>query len=262
VIPQSPADAAAAKWLAANRAAIVATHDAKARAAAQKRLDATLARMRAAKPILPPPVGLKAAAARELASGKYDLALRNVRPAVKSPWDRFWEWFWKQWDRFWNATGGRVHLESSAWNAIGWALLVVAFGVLLSFAMRLVAGIQFDRERRRGLSQPLEAGRNARVLYAQACALARDGKYAQAARVLFVAAVTALDLRGLMRDDASATVGELRRALRARDLALLPPFDEIAGPFVAAAYAERDVVEAEWERALAGYHLLVRAEQP
>jgi len=256
------ADAAAARWLAVNRAAVVATHDAKARAAAQKALDATLARMRAGATVAPPPPGLQAAAARELASGRYDLAARTVRPAEKSLWDRFWEWFWKQWDRIWKATAGRVHLGSTAWNAVGWVLLLAAFGALVYVAVRLLSAVQVDRERRRGVSTPLEAGRNARVLYAQALALARDGAYAQAARTLFVAAVTALDLRGLMRDDASATVGELRRALRARDAAMLPPFDEIAGPFVAAAYAERDIVEAEWERALDGYHRLVRAERP
>jgi len=261
VIAQDAAGAAAAKWLAANRAAIVATHDAKARAAARKALDATLARMRARAAIAQPPPGLRAAAARELASGRYDLTARVVRPAEKSVWDRFWEWFWKQWDRFWNATGGRLRIGSSAWNAVGWVLLIAASGAIVYLLVRLLAAVQIDRERRRGRSQPLDAGRSARLLYAQACALAREGAYARAARVLFVAAVTALDLRGLMRDDASATVGDLRRALRARDVALLSPFDEIAGPFVAAAYAERDIVEAEWERALAGYHRLVRTEQ-
>ena len=123
--------------------------------------------------------------------------------------------------------------------------MAVAFGALLYFVVRLLAAMQIDREKRRGVSSPLELGRNARALYVQACTLAAGGNYAQAARLLFVAAVTALDLRGLMRDDASATVGELRRALRARDGALVPPFDEIAGPFVTAAYAERDVVAAE-----------------
>jgi hypothetical protein len=261
VIATSAADVAAARWLAANRAAIAATHDARARAVAQKTLDATLARMRAAARAASPPPGLRAAAARELASGAYDLTPRIVRPAEKSAWDRFWDWFWRQWDRIWKATGARVRLGSAALNAIGWVLLAAAFGALVYLAVRLVGALQFDRERRRGHSSPLEAARSARVLYAQALALARDGAYAQAARLLFVAAVTALDLRGLMRDDASATVGELRRALRARDAAMLPPFDEIAGPFVAAAYAERDIAQTEWERALAGYHRLVRAEQ-
>ena len=87
MIPQSPADAAAAKWLASNRAAIVATHDAKARAAAQKTLDATLARMRAAKPVVPPPVGLKAVRCHTNVvvkdDGKGDRSERLLRSAGK-----------------------------------------------------------------------------------------------------------------------------------------------------------------------------------
>jgi hypothetical protein len=255
------ADAAAQHWLAANRAAIAATHDAKARAAAQKALDATIARMRAPAPVPSAPADLRAAATRELAvRGRYDLGARVVRPEEKSLWDRFWDWVGDQWNKFWRATGEHIDLGSSAWSAIGWLVLIAILGGLLVVAVRLLSSMQVDREKRRGISSPLDAGRNAHALYLQACAFARDGDYAQAARVLFVAAVTALDLRGLMRDDASATVGELRRALRARDGGLIAPFDELAGPFVTAAYAEREVVVAEWERALAGYRALVRTE--
>ncbi len=254
------AGAAAAKWLAENRAAIVATHDVKARAAAQKALDATLARMRAATPAPHPPVDLRAAAASELATSRYDLHARVVRPAEESLWDRFWAWAGTQWDRLWRATGGRIDLGPIGWNAIGWTCLILIGGALVFVVVRLIAGVQIAGDERRGTSTPLEAGRNARALYLQACALAEAGAYAQAARLLFVAAVTALDLRGLMRDDASATVGELRRALRARDGTLVPPFDEIAGPFVIAAYAERAIEPAEWERALAGYRALVKSE--
>ncbi len=256
----SAADAAAAKWLAANRAAIVAIHDAKTRAAAQKALAATLARMRASTPAPRPATDLRAAAARELAAGGYDLGVRALRPAEKSLWDRFWDWFGQQWDRFWRATGGRVNLGPSGWNVIGWAFLVIVGGALVFVIVRLIASAQFDRSGRRGRSSPLEAGRSARALYMQACELARLGDYAQAARLLFAAAGPALHLRGLMRDAARARAGDRRRARRARDGAMVPPFDQIAGPFITAAYAERAVAPAEWERALAGYRELVKTE--
>lgn len=257
----SVGDAAVAHWLAANRAAIAADRDAAKRAAARKALDATLARMRARTPAAAAP-DLRAAAARELATGRYDLVARAVAPRELSPWDRFWKWAADQWDRLWNATGGRVRLGSAGASAIGWILIAAAAGLIVWAVVRLLASLQVERDRRRGVSRALDLGRNAHALYLQACALADRGAYARAARVLFVAAVTALDLRGLMRDDASATVGELRRTLRGRDGTMVAPFDELAGPFVAAAYAERAVDAGEWQRARAGYLQLVRTHTP
>lgn len=256
----APGDAAVAHWLAANRAAIAATHDAKRRLAARAALDATLARMRAAAPAASAP-DLRAAVARQLAApGRYDLAPRVVRSAAPSPWERFWSWIGDQWSRLWNATGARIHLGRTGGGIVGFALLALVLGVVLWALVRMLASVQIERERRRGVSQALAAGRSARALYLQACAAAAEGDYARAARILFVAAVTALDLRGTMRDDASATVGELRGALRLRDGALVSPFEAVAAPFVVAAYAERPVEAHEWERARDAYRDLTREE--
>jgi hypothetical protein len=71
--------------------------------------------------------------------------------------------------------------------------------------------------------------------------------------LLFAATVVALDLRGVVTEDPSATVGDLRRALRSRQTELVPPFDAVAAPFVASAYAERAVEPADWERAHAAF---------
>lgn len=253
-------DVAIAHWLAANRTAIAAKHDAKARAAARAQLAATLARMRA--PIPARSGDPRAAVARELAvPGRYDVAARSTKPREKTPWERFWDWVGAGYDRFWKALTGKIHLGGAGQAVLGDLLLLVAAGALIFATVRLLAGWRFERASRRGASTPLDAGRNAHALYLQACALARDGAYADAARALFLAAVTAMDLRGIVRDDASATVGDMRRALRARDAATVAPFDAVAAPFVAAAYAERDVDAGEWERALAGYRRLVR-DQP
>jgi hypothetical protein len=262
VIPVDGAQAAA-HWLQANRTAIASIHDAKARAAAQKTLDATLARMRAQRAVAAPSGDPRAAAARELATfGRYDLSQTSGKPRVKTPWERFWSWVGDQYDRFWKAFGGNVHLGVPGLNVLGDLFLAVAIGGLLFVAVRLLANITMENTRKRGVASALESGRNAHALYLQACGLAASGAFAEAARTLFLAAVTALDLRGVVRDDAAATVGEMRRTLRARNAGAVPSFDDVAAPFVVAAYAEREVARADWERALEGYRSLVRIETP
>jgi len=262
VIPIDGAQVAS-KWLQVNRAAIVATHDAKTRAAARKALDATLARMRAGAPLGSPSGDPRAAAARELATpGRYDLAGDASVRREKTPWERLRDWIGRQFDKLWNALGRNVHLGSRDLNVVGDLLLLLAAGALVFAVARLIASLTIERSRKHGVAGALENGRNAHALYLQACTLAANGAYAEAARTLFLAATTALDLRGVVRDDAAATVGEMRRTLRSRNAVALAPFDDVAAPFVAAAYAEREVAPAEWERAVEGYRALVRLETP
>jgi hypothetical protein len=90
-----------------------------------------------------------------------------------------------------------------------------------------------------------------------ASAAARDGDFARAIRLTFIAAVTLLDLRGVMRDERSATINELRRALHDRDDDLDGPFAEIAQLYTAAAYAQAPAGPEAWHRARAAYDELV-----
>jgi hypothetical protein len=69
-----------------------------------------------------------------------------------------------------------------------------------------------------------------------------------------------LDLRGVVRDERSATINELRRALHERDGALEPAFVEIARLYTAAAYAQIPAGPDAWQRARAAYdHLAASA---
>jgi hypothetical protein len=140
-------------------------------------------------------------------------------------------------------------------------ILIAAVAALLIFvAVRLLATLVIDR---RGASRAvrLDDELDASTLYAAACASARSGDYGRASVTLFAAAIVVLSKRDLVRDDRSATVGELRRRLQADRTTLLAPFDDVAAPFVMGAYAERPVSSQDWERARASY-LRIAGETP
>ena len=124
--------------------------------------------------------------------------------------------------------------------------------LLLVVGLRLLSGLAI--ERRAGTrSQRLSIPPDASALYVSACAAAGARDYARATALLFAAAVAALTTQGLVRDDRSATVGDLRRKLRSGGSALVPSFDDVASAFVAGTYAERPLDASEWERAHASY---------
>jgi hypothetical protein len=250
------------RWLDANRGAIAKIHSPQERASARKEFAATLAR--ANRPAdMPATTDLRAAAAAELAHpGRYQLADRLLKPREKTLWERFWQWVGDTWNRFWNAMFGRVHLGPNGSLAFGDVLLVLV-GVALLFAIfRFLVNLQIERDaRNRSAYQSLDVQRSAHALYARASSLAAQGAFGEAIRALFAAAVVALDLRGVMHDDVSATVGDMRRELRARDASLAPSFDRVAREFVAAAYAEQPMKAQDWERAREGYAALVTHQQ-
>jgi hypothetical protein len=250
-------------WEAANRTAIAKLQTAKERDAARKEFDATLERNDRAAPITNAG-DLRAAAAAELAvPGRYQLHDQPLRPRPKTLWQRIWEWLSDQWDRLWNALFGHIHLGANGSIAFGDILIVLAGGIVLFAIFRLLVNMQLERDARRQSDyQLLDRRRSAHALYLEASAMAARGAFADAVRTLFVAAVVALDLRGTIHDDASATVGEMRRQLRARDALLAEPFDAVAGEFVGAAYAETPVASANWERARAGYARLIARPDP
>ncbi len=242
------------RWESANRSAIAKIHDSKKRAAAEKLFVATLRRTRTTGTNVVT-WDARAAAAAELAHpGRYDLVPPKTSARQKSFLERAMEWIGKQLQRIWNALFGNVKVSQHVRGIFGDLALTVVLLALIVAVIRLLAGAQFERAARRsGAHETLGPQRSARALYWEAAALADRGDYAHAVRVLFMAAVTALDLRGVMRDDVGATVGDLRRTLSARDARLAEPFDRIASPFVAAAYAESPIGDAEWQRARDAY---------
>jgi hypothetical protein len=76
--------------------------------------------------------------------------------------------------------------------------------------------------------------------------------------LLFAATVALLDRQGAVDGTASATVGDLRRELRAGNARLVGPFDAVAAPFVQEAYAERAVDEPQWHRARDAFATLLQ----
>ena len=251
--------ALSARWQHANRLAIATMRSSKARVAAQRQFDATIARMRVAARPSAPAADQRALAARELASGRYDLR-DGAKPPAKTAWQRFWEWAGAQWNRLMDALFGRVHLNGASSAALGDVLIALAVAAICWALVRFMMSLEIDRARASRAFTPLAHQKNARALYLAACALAQSGAFEAAAQKLFLAAITALDLRGVLHENPSATVGDMRRVLRDRNAALLAPFDEVAAPFVAATYAQTRVAPEQWSQAVQAYARLIAAE--
>lgn len=165
---------------------------------------------------------------------------------------QLWQWLRDRWNDLWRAAFGRIRFGPGGAVVAGDALMALVAVVLLVVAFRLLSAISIER-RAAHRAQRIATPRDASELYAAACAFARDGDYARASAALFAAAVASLTARGVVRDDRSATVGELRRTLRTEDRTLVAPFDDVAAAFVAGTYAERPLATGEWERARASY---------
>jgi hypothetical protein len=201
-----------------------------------------------------PQPSLRGLAARELATpGRYHLTTQPAPPPQNSIWMRLWTWLSDRWMDLWRATFGRAHLEHGTAVVIGDALIVVVALVILFVAVRLFATVVLERRARGAGAQALDSAGDAAATYAAACESARRGDYARASRLLFAATIAALSMRGVVREDRSATVGEIRRGLSGDDAALVAPFDAVASAFVTSAYAERPVDGLQWERAQAAY---------
>jgi hypothetical protein len=245
----SQRDALVARWVDANDARIAAIHNAKDRAkakAAFAKLAADLDQPPASE-LLP---NFSVAAQRELATpGRYHLSTKIAPPPAQPWYQQIVQWLREQFQKLWDSLYGRVHIGPSGTVAIGEVLLVLAVLALVFGLIRLLAEYQIDRRSRAAAIEALRAPQDARELYERAHAAARNGDFAAASRLLFAASVVALDLRGVVKEDPSATVGDLRRALRAREAGLVPPFDAVSAPFIASAYAERPIETADWERA-------------
>jgi hypothetical protein len=197
-----------------------------------------------------PRADLRALAQRELSTtGRYQLATpmaATVRgePWWVGPWTRFRAW----WSKFWHAIFAHAPGRETR-LAIGDVLIALVALVLIVVVVRLVRDLQIERARSNQNAQPLTELPDAQTLYRRACDAAARGDYGGAALLLFAATIALLDKRGAIALTSSATVGDLRRDLRARDAALLEPFDTVAAPFVQRAYADRVITPHEWEHA-------------
>ena len=196
-----------------------------------------------------PPHDIVRAVRDELAvPGRYHLGA----PAVR---ERSWlaivlRWLYDRYAAFAHALSTRLHVGSHAVHVFGDAVVVAIVLLVAIVAARLLISVQMDRSAR-GRAVSLEPVKSAHALARKASEAAAQGHYDGATRLLFAAAVTLLDLRGIVADDASATINELRRALRGTRVE--GDFSAIARAYSVIAYAEEPADEALWHAALSSY---------
>lgn len=188
--------------------------------------------------------------------GRYQLsAPATAPPQPKSWWERLLSWLGDRWNTLMRALLGRAHINPAAAEFVGDLILALVVLAVAAAAVRVL--VVFGRRGQRAASvRALTPATDAATLYAMACERADRGEYAAAGQLLFRATLALLDVRGAVRDDASATVGEIRRRLPARDV--VGAFDAVATMFVAGTYAERPLDAAQWERARDAYLSLAR----
>lgn len=201
---------------------------------------------------------LRALAAAELSvPGRYQLNPVAVKPPSPTWWERVWSWVRDRWDALMQTLFGRVRVNPKAAAIIGDLVIALLVLAVAAAAVRIV--VVYGRRSRRAASvRALAPDAGAATLYAMAADRADRGDYAAAAQLLFRATLALLDVRGTLRDDASATVGEIRRRLPQREVVYA--FDAIAAAFVAGTYAERPIDTTQWQRARDAY--LTLASEP
>ena len=203
-----------------------------------------------------PPHDIVRAVRAELAwPGRYHL--HDHTASVQRSWlDMLFQWIYDRFVDFQNALGSHIRIGATGATIIG-DLLIGAAVVLVAFvAARLMMTLQAEQTAHVEATH-LGAMRSASVLARAAADAAAGGDYARAIRFLFAAAVTLLDLRGVVRDEASATVNDLRRALHERYERADVPFVTISRAYTTAAYAEQRLDEGTWNNARAAYAQLL-----
>jgi hypothetical protein len=172
-----------------------------------------------------------------------------------------WFWILMQWliDRllaFERALASHVKIGRDATSILGDAIVLLCVIAVAAAVAHMLMSLQSEGRRRAAVT-PLASRRSAQAIAHQASQVAASGEYAKATRLLFNAAVAMLDVRGIVRDDESATVNELRRQLRQRAPDDEREFAEIARFYSAAAYAEYPLDADAWTRAMDAYQTLV-----
>ncbi len=256
----APPPAPYAVWLRAQRAAIERTRDVRARKEANAQWAVLLREIAARAPSDPPnapdAATLATAVRRELATpGRYRLKTPAAAPRT-SWWQTLWGAAIDRWKELIRLLARSVRFGGPVRATVGDLLIVAFLGIVGYAAAQLLRSVQFRHDRRLASSAPIENARNAQALFERADAAARSGDFATGIRLLFVAAVTLLDLRGVVRDRASATINELRAALGPEHRHAEGPFVAIARQFSRVAYAEEPPGADDWRTARDSYHAL------
>lgn len=197
-----------------------------------------------------PPEDIVRAVHAELAvPGRYHL---HVTRAHRSFFEQALQWVWAHVVMLWDSLMRHVHIGRSGLADVGDGVIVLCVLAIAAVAAHLLVQVQLDRVHA-DRSVEFSPARSAQTYVVAAAGAAADGDYARAVRLLFIAAVTLLDIRGVVHDERGATINDLRRALATRDAVLEASFVDIARIYTSAAYAERPLDADAWQRAQAAY---------
>lgn len=189
-----------------------------------------------------PPLGARDLAREILSERRFRVAVPSTHRTL---WQLFWDWARGLWSRIWDALFSHVHIGSRASAIIGDVLAFTLIAIVVVVLVRLALGSIRDA-RRNDNAHPLAPAPDPGALYELSRQAAARGDYRMAIALLYAAAMRRFERLGFAREDPSRTVNEWRRALRGTQPAVLPAFDAIARPFVAAFYAEVPVERAQW----------------
>jgi len=169
-----------------------------------------------------------------LADPRFHAAASGPQP--KPWWQLLLDALHALWDRLFGPFGKLVSNETVS-NIIGLAVLIAAAGLLIYVAYRF--GRRWSRVRpvRRGgvAAIALDEEADARTLRVRAHQAFAEARYHDAAALLWLSALRALDERGQVRYDPSRTPGEWRRVVHD------PAFDVLARDAVIAFFGEGGV---------------------
>ena len=189
------------------------------------------------------------------AVAKAILAVRRYHaadhPAPKSLWDLLWEAVGAWWDRL-MAPVGHV-LGNGLLTQIVGTLVLIAVLIFLAFVAVYFVRPYASARRVRfvAASVVLASGGSAATLRALALAAAAEGRYHDAAALLWASALRALDELGRVRYDAARTPGEWRRTVRD------PAFDALTRDAVVALFGDHGADAALVARMESAYDAVV-----
>lgn len=196
-----------------------------------------------------PPIDPQLAAREEIAT-PFRYHLQAAPPQTEPLWQRLLDAIGNLLSRLFS-----IHAASGVGNVVIFAALVAT----VALAVYLIVRFSVIVPRRRAAGAIVEepaAERSEFGLARGAFAAAARGEFVAAIRLLLRATVAMLDLRGAIRDDASATIGELRREASRLGESVATPFGTIASAYVSAVYARRHVDERIWQQARDAYERL------
>ena len=187
-----------------------------------------------------------------LADPRFHLAA--PAPPAKTWWQLLLDWLHALWNRLFGPLG-RVVSNDRVSAIVGIAVLLAAAGLLIYVVYRF--GRTWTRggsaRRSGGAAVALDRDADARTLRERALTALAEARYHDAAALLWLSALRALDERGSVRYDPSRTPGEWRRVVGD------PAFDLLARDAVVAFFGDRDVDAELVARMRAAYERLVPA---